>query len=156
MQIKFLKEKEIFNIKEILKKEYGADFSFEKFSLFLIKDKIFLVSREIEEKKEEILKIKIFSLGLFFGQIKKNNKILLSLEGAQLISDRANKNIVLLDEESLRNFLLGFNILKAKEINCQEGAFVLIKFKNDLVGIGQKRKNYIENLTVKTKRLSQF
>jgi len=156
MQIKFLKKEEKLKIEEILKKEYETDFSFQEFSLFLKENKIFLCSKEIEEKKEIFLKINFFSFGLFFGELKKNDRILLSLEGGQMIALSARKNIAFLDEKSLRNFLLGFNILGTKEINCKEEAFVLLKYRDDLVGIGKKKKNYIENLTVKTRRLSQF
>jgi NOL1/NOP2/fmu family ribosome biogenesis protein len=156
MQVKFLKREEKLKIKEILKKEYGADLSFENVALFLKENKIFLSSKEIEEKKDDFLKIPFFSLGLFFGELKRNDKILLSLEGGQMVFLTAKKNIASLDEQSLRNFLLGFNVLGAKEINCKEGAFILLNYHDDLVGVGKKKKGYIENLTVKTRRLSQF
>jgi len=156
MQVKFLKREEKLKIKEILKKEYEADLSFENVALFLKENKIFLSSKEIEEKKDDFLKIPFFSFGLFFGELKRNDKILLSLEGGQMVFLTAKKNIASLDEQSLRNFLLGFNVLGAKEINCKEGAFILLNYHDDLVGIGKKKKGYIENLTVKTRRLSQF
>ncbi|MGB9598716.1 MAG: NIP7 pre-PUA domain-containing protein [Minisyncoccales bacterium] len=155
MQVNFLKKEEVAKIEKTLQEQYRVDFSLQSFSLFSIGNKIFLFSKDIEKIKEEILKIKIFSFGLFFGQFKKN-KILLSLEGAQMVGKKAKKNVVLLNENSLRNFLLGFNVLDAKEFRCEPDAFLLLKYRGEIVGLGQKKKNYIENLTLKTKRLSHF
>lgn len=156
MQVEILKKEEISKLKSILANDYGVDFSFSKFLVLKNENRLYLISKMFKKIEGQISPISFLSLGLFFGEIKKN-QILLSLEGAQLIGKEAKRNIAILeDENSLRNFLLGFNILKANEIECQKDKFVLLKWNNEIVGVGLKKENYIENLTLKSGRLGQF
>jgi NOL1/NOP2/fmu family ribosome biogenesis protein len=156
MQVTFLNQQEISDLEKILKINYGADFSFSLFLVFRDKNKIYLISKKFSDFWKKINNFSFFSLGLFFGELKKEKKILLSLEGAQMISKKTNKNIAFLYDHALKNFLLGFNILKVKEINCELENYILLRYKNDIIGLGQKRQKYIENLTLKTRRLSFF
>lgn len=141
-------------IEKILSENYCIDFSLKNFLVFGFESKIFILSKDFQKIENKISQIPFFSLGLYFGQLKKEGKILLSLEGAQMIGKKAKKNIAILDEKNLRNFLLGFNVFPKKEINCEIGNFILLKFQDDIVGLGEKKEKYIENLMVKTKRFN--
>lgn len=140
-------------IENILEKNYSAKICFKKFFIFKINNRIYLASQDLLKIKPKMLKIKPVWFGFYFGQLK-NGKIILSLEGAQMVGPKAKKNVAILDEKNLRNFLLGFNIFSFKEVNCELGNFVILKYKQDVVGVGKKMENYIENLMVKTRRFS--
>jgi NOL1/NOP2/fmu family ribosome biogenesis protein len=150
MQAKILNKEEVKKIEMILRKNYGARIKF--------KDVLFKTSREkiwIGTKKafKFLNKLRVNSLGLYFGRIKRNEKIQLSIEGSQIVGEKAKKNIVIIDEENLEKFLQGLNFFTKKLIDCELNNFVLVKFKEDFVGSGILRGGYVENILPKARRI---
>ena len=146
-----MNKKEVEKIEKIIEKNYGVKIKFKDILLKTSKDKIWIVSKDF--KKNFFKNLKVNSVGLYFGRLKRNEKIKLSLEGAQLIGKKANKNLIEIDENELISFLQGFNIKKFKEKNAELNNFVIVKFKKDIVGVGILRNGYIENLLPKSRRM---
>ena len=151
MQIEEMNKKEVEKIEKIIEKNYGVKIKFKDILLKTSKDKIWIVSKDF--KKNFFKNLKVNSIGLYFGRLKRNEKIKLSLEGAQLVGKKATKNLVEIDENELISFLQGFNVKKFKEKNAELNNFVVVKFKEDIVGIGILRSGYIENLLPKSRRI---
>ncbi|MEM5815990.1 MAG: hypothetical protein QXL14_03005, partial [Candidatus Aenigmatarchaeota archaeon] len=97
MQVEEMNKNEIQNLEKILVKNYGYSIDFSNFRVFKNKEgKIYLLNK-INVNSQIISRASY--LGLYFGKIKRNEKIQLSVEGSQMIGKYANKNIAILDRE---------------------------------------------------------
>ncbi len=120
-------------IKEILNK-LGEFYGINKLELDYVfyqntKGRIFLLSNKFKEFEYDT---KINSLGMYFANLK-NDEIRLSIEGSQIIGEKAKKNVLELNENELRDWLLGEDFKTDEEFK----GFVLIKNKNDFYGTGK-------------------
>jgi len=153
MQIEKMSEKEIEEVERIIEKNYGCKVNLKNYNVFVNKEgKIYLFNKM--KIKEELIKIASY-LGLYFGKLKRNEKIQLSTEGAQIVGKNATKNIAILDEENLKKYMEGLNCKWQELINCEENNFVLIKHKEDFYGSGILRKDFIESLVPKGRRIME-
>jgi NOL1/NOP2/fmu family ribosome biogenesis protein len=150
-KINFLKESEVENIESLIEKNYKTKIDLKQFLVFCSKEKIWIVSKDI--LKLNLKKLKINSLGLYIGKLKRNNKIHLSLEGSQIVGKNANKNIVILDEADAKKFMQGFDIKPKKEINCEYHNFVIVKFGDEILGSGLLTEEKLKNLIPKSRRI---
>ncbi len=155
MQIKILNENEIREIEEIIEKNYDCKIDLKNYTVFVTRDeKIWLASKDIKN----VSLSRCYRIGIYFGKIKRNKKIKLSIEGAFLIGKKAKKNIALIDDKEAFKFLQGYDAEAEKLIGCEINNFVLVKNKNDIIGVGILRekngKIYIENLIPKARRIS--
>jgi len=149
MQIEILKGKQI---EGILEKNYSSEFDLNEYTVFKINgDEIWLASKEFTNL--DLNKLKINSIGLYFGRLKVEEKIALSIEGCQLIGRTAKRNIVEIDDENTVRFMEGFDVKIKEKTDCEDDNFVLIKYKNDFVGTGILRQNTVENILPKSRRL---
>jgi NOL1/NOP2/fmu family ribosome biogenesis protein len=151
-KINFLSKKEVRRIEKIIEKNYGTKLDFSKVALAQTsKEKIWILSKKICEIN--LSKLKINSVGLYFGRLKANEKIRLSVEGCQLVGNYATKNVAILSKENAEKFIKGYDAEVERAINCEEGNFVLVKYKNDFLGTGKFFKCRVENLIPKSRRL---
>lgn len=152
MQIKkILNSKEAKEIEEMIKANYQSDFRIRDYIVLITSDdKIWLCSRDIA--KIELKNIKrINSIGLYFGRLKRNNKIQLSIEGSMLVGGNARKNIAEIDD--IGNYVAGKDVLCKCE-NCEKDNFVIIKHNKDFLGSGILRDDSkIENILPKSRRM---
>lgn len=154
MQIKkILDEKDIKKIEEIIERNYGCRFGMQSYNAFITsEEKIWLVSKSIDFGLFKKIK-RCYRIGIYFGKLKRNNKIKLSIEGANLIGKNASKNIAILNDKEAIKFIEGYDVKADELINCELNNFVLIKHKDDVLGVGILRQGHIENLTPKARRL---
>lgn len=156
MQIKkVLNEKEIREIEEIIEKNYGCKINLRKYKIFLTReDKIWLVNKKLNFDIFRNIK-RCYRIGIYFGKLKRNKKIKLSIEGALLVGKKAVKNIAILDDKEALRFMQGYDAKVYELLNCEINNFVLIKNNNDdVIGVGILRDGYIENLVPKARRIS--
>jgi NOL1/NOP2/fmu family ribosome biogenesis protein len=144
--LKVLNSKETKPILELIKKQWQAEIDLDY--AFLQKDdgSIYLINREISNI--DLKKLRINSLGLYFGFIN-NNQLRLSIEGSQIIGPKAKINIIKLNDQEIRKWLQGQDI-ETKETSTD---YVLIKNKTDFFGTGKIKNNYILNFVPKERRL---
>jgi NOL1/NOP2/fmu family ribosome biogenesis protein len=90
---------------------------------------------------------------MYFGRLKRNEKIQLSVEGSQIVGRLANKNIAIVDDENISRYMEGLDCKWDKLINCEVNNFVLIKNENDFFGSGILREDKIESLVPKARRI---
>lgn len=157
MQIeKVLNKEKKEEIEKIIEKNYGISPDLSKYIILLTaKEKIWISTREafelIKEKAGE--KLNINSIGLYIGKIKRNNKIHLSLEAMHLFLKNVNKNVVMVDEKNMIRYMQGSDIIEFEKINCELNNFVLVKYKDDFIGVGVLREDRVENLLPKSRRI---
>ena len=145
--LKALNKKQIKELLSNIEEHYGIkelklDYIFYQNN----KGRIFLLSNKFKEFDHKDLNIN--SLGLYFANIKDND-VRLSVEGSQLIGDKAKKNVVEINEKELKDWLLGENLE-----NKNGKGFVIIKNKNDFYGSGRIVDNKLLNFVPKEKRMN--
>ena len=145
--LKILNTKEIRNILELIKKQWGCSFKADYAFLQNEKGRTYIVSKDIA--KIDFKKIRINSVGLYFAEVN-GNEIRLSIEGSQLIGPNAEKNIIELNEEEARGWLKGNDL----ERETKAEGFAIIKHGNDYMGTGRISNNKILNFVPKTRRLN--
>ncbi|MBU4284590.1 MAG: hypothetical protein KJ968_05785 [Nanoarchaeota archaeon] len=145
LELKILNRKKIKEILALIKEQWGADFSSELVFLMNDKGKIFLVNKEVFDLPLE--KLKINSIGLYFGELK-NNELRLSIEGSQLIGKDAKQNLIEINEKQAMQWLKGQDI----DIKGNYHGFVILKHKNDFFGTGKYKDGKVLNFVPKARR----
>lgn len=144
-KLKILNKKKIKEITSVIKKQWGADFNSDLVFLMNDKRKIFLVNKEVFNLPLE--KLKINSIGLYFGELK-NNDLRLSIEGSQMIGIKAKKDVVELNKKQAMQWLKGQDI----EIKGNYSGFVILKHNNDFLGTGKYKHGKVLNFVPKARR----
>lgn len=157
MKYKILNSKEKKEVFEKLKQQYGVDIDKNNldYTFIINKDnRIYIISNDIQKVLSE--NIRIDNIGLYFGEIYKD-KIRLSIEGAQLIGEKAIKNIYDLSYEQMISWIKGNDIF----FDETGDDFVILRYKNpktqkyDILGCGKynKQTHKIMNYVSKSRRL---
>jgi NOL1/NOP2/fmu family ribosome biogenesis protein len=150
MQAKKMSEEEVNELKRVVEKNYGVILDFSSFDCYINRrNEVYLIVKGISE---DLIKIASFA-GVYFGRLKRNEKIQLSVEGSQIVGKHATKNVAILDDENLARFLEGLKCKWKELINCERNNFVLIKHGNDFFGSGILREDGIESLVPKARRV---
>ena len=107
--LKILNNKEKKKIIELMKNYYGT--SEIKLDYVFMKnkdDKVYLLSKDFSKIDTE--NIRINSIGMYFAKLYPNG-IRLSIEGSQLIGPLAKKNILEVNNDEVKNWVKGYDIL---------------------------------------------
>lgn len=148
-EVKFFNREEL---EKILEKNYGARVDLSNYLIFEGKErKIWISSKKVLEVRLE--KLKVNSIGLYFGKLKRNEKIHLSPEGSQIVGKFAVKNILSLDEEKAKKFMEGSDLTLSLPKNCEPHNFVIVKKGDDILGCSLALENGIRNLLPKSRRI---
>jgi len=151
-KIRFFPKKEIEKLEERIRKNYGADISLKGLLVFRTsEDKIWIASKNVA--KIDFSKLRINAIGLYIGKIKKGGKFRPSIEFAQVIGRNAKKNVVMVDEEDMEKFIRGSDIEFKKGIRCEERNFVLVKYREYVIGVGRLFDGRVENLVPKSRKI---
>ncbi len=145
LELKILNRKKIKEILALIKKQWGAGFKTELAFLMNTQNKIFLVNKEVFNLNLE--KLRINSIGLYFGELK-NNELRLSIDGSQLIGNGAQLNIAELNEKQAMQWLKGHDI----DVKGNYKGFVILKHKNDFLGTGKYKNGKVLNFVPKARR----
>ena len=152
-EVRFYDREEIKELERIVEKNYGSRIDLSKFLVFESgkERKVWLLTKKFFEI--DLSKLKINSFGLYFGKLKRNEKIHLSTEGAQLVGKNATKNVLELDEASALKFMQGSDLKIKLPKNCEAHNFVIIKRKDDILGCSLALEDGIKNLLPKSRRI---
>lgn len=145
LELKILNRKKIKEILALIKKQWDSDFKTELVFLMNTQNKIFLVNKEVFNLNLE--KLRINSIGLYFGELK-NNELRLSIEGSQLVGKNAKENITELNEKQAMQWLKGQDI----DTKGNYKGFIIIKHKNDFLGTGKYKDGKVLNFVPKARR----
>ncbi|MBI2044294.1 hypothetical protein HYT24_02940 [Candidatus Pacearchaeota archaeon] len=117
------------------------------------KERIFLFTGDItSDKLKEIEKsIVIERVGIYLGKVdEKTEKIRLSIEGSQMLKDQITKNVYeLKNNEDFEMWMQGQDLY----IKTGTKEFLIIKYKDHLLGTGKASEEKISNYIPKNRRL---
>lgn len=128
--VNFLNSKESKEIAKMINEQWDADFSFEDFVIRSVKDKIYIISRKLEDIDYKNYNIEQF--GLYIAHINDRNEIRLSIEGSQLIGPKANKNVIEIGKLS-KLWMAGQDI----PFKTSFTGMVIVKDGKDYLGCGK-------------------
>ena len=145
-----LNTREIQQIKELLVGQFGCALPGEYVYLKSEKDKIMIIAKDLA--RINFSDLKIDKIGLYFGEMKKN-QIRLSKEGAQILAREAGrkklKNVVELNQEEVKEYFSG----KDLEFNLgPENRLVLLQYRQEIMGCAQYKEGKILNFLPKLYR----
>ncbi|MBI2649850.1 hypothetical protein HYX04_00890, partial [Candidatus Woesearchaeota archaeon] len=147
-ELKILNNKEIKEIYKLIEKQWGAKLKLDYGFLKNNKNRIFVVNKDIS--KIDFSKLRLNSVGMYFCEIDSKG-IRLSIEGSQIVGQKAAKNVVELDEEETKRWFKGEDLEK----ECKDcSGFVILKHKNDFLGNGKYANSKILNYVGKTRRIN--
>lgn len=149
-ELKILNNKEVKEIFEMIEEQWGAKLKLDYGFLKNNKNRIFIINKDIS--KIDISKLRLNSVGMYFCEID-NSGIRLSIEGTQIIGQKAAKNVIELNESETRQWFKGEDIEKECK-DCK--GFVILKYKNDFLGNGKYVNGKILNYVSKTRRVSMI
>ena len=144
--LKILNTREIKDILEKVKKQWGAELDLDYAFLLSPKNKIYLVNKEIS--KIDWSRLRLNNLGLYFGTLT-HGKLRLSIEGSQMIGPEAKKNVVELNKDQARQWFNGERIF----MDANSEGFVILRFGQDFLGCGKYSDNKILNYVPKARRI---
>jgi NOL1/NOP2/fmu family ribosome biogenesis protein len=147
--IRIIEGREKEKIMEILLEQFGV----EKIPGKIIKrgkEKIFLFTGSLTEREIQNLSQATFveRVGVYFAK-ENEGELRLSIEGTQILKNEIKKNIVELNEEEKETWMMGHEILKKTGLK----GFVVIKYKEDMLGTGKASEEKITNFIPKSRRL---
>jgi NOL1/NOP2/fmu family ribosome biogenesis protein len=149
MNLKILSINEKKKIEESLKLQFGIN----EISGLLIKrgeERVFLFQGNLSPKQITELEktIPLERVGIYFAKMIRDEPKL-SIEGAQILKDQIKMNIFELDKEQAKQWMSG------QELNIKTGkkGFIILKYKDDLLGCGNASEEKITNFIPKSRRL---
>lgn len=143
---RILKSKKIRQVHEKLNEQFGFKKKLDYIFLENNKNRLYIAKKDFSNI--ELSKLRISSIGLYFGEIQDKG-IRLSIEGSQLIGKDCVKNIFDVNEVEAKEWLRGYDIYR--KINDAE--FVIVRYKTDFLGCGKVTKEKILNFVPKNRRI---
>lgn len=149
MNLKILRIKEKKKIEKSLQEQFGIT----EIKGLLVKrgeERIFLFQGDLSPKQISELeeKIPLERIGIYFAKMIRDEPKL-SIEGAQILKDQIKKNTFELNKEQVEKWMTG------QELNIKTGkrSFLIMKYKDDLLGCGKASEEKITNFIPKSRRL---
>ena len=152
MQIKkILNSKESKEIENMLEKNYGSKFRLRDYIVLITADdKVWVCSRGLVKIDVKNLR-RVNAIGMYFGKLKRNEKIQLSIEGSMIVGKTAKKNVCSI--EDIESWIKGKDVFTECK-NCEKDNFVIVKHEKDFLGSGILREDErIENILPKSRRM---
>ncbi|MFA5175989.1 MAG: hypothetical protein WC413_01875 [Candidatus Nanoarchaeia archaeon] len=147
MHFDILNKKDYTKILEKIEKQFDTEKLVFEYGFIQVKDKIYLISRDLARINYKDLRIN--NIGLYFCTLEKDG-IRMSIEGSQLIGNKAKK-VLELDNGELKLWLSGIPIE-----NKQGSGYYLVKNGNDFYGCGKIKENILHNYVPKERRIKEL
>ena len=146
MHFKILNSREKRDIFKILEAQFSFQGELPYVFLQNREDKIFLITHDLERVALETLRVN--NIGLYFCKREKDG-IRLSIEGSQLIGEKAKKNVLEVSKEEMIFWL------KGEDLPCKENyeGYVVLKHGKDFLGCGKYKEGKILNFVTKSRRI---
>lgn len=150
-KLKIIEGKELENFQKKLKEQFGI----EKIPGKIImrgKEKVFLFTANINQEQLKKLEDDLFleRAGTYIAK-KVDDDYRLSIEGSQIFKKQISKNIIELNGEEMVEWMHGSEILKQTGLH----GFVIIKYKEEMLGTGKASETKITNFIPKSRRLKR-
>lgn len=142
------------NEKEEIRKKLEIQFGIKELPGMVLQrgqERIFLYQGDMNEKEIKKIESSIIleRIGLCFAKEDQHGDIRLSIEGAQILAPQITKNIFEVNEEQARLWMEGSQL----DIASGMKGFVIIKYKDLILGNGKASLEKISNFIPKARRL---
>tara|TARA_Y100000310_G_C20413381_1_gene683135 strand:+ start:308 stop:769 length:462 start_codon:yes stop_codon:yes gene_type:complete len=144
--LKILKSREVKEIRNKLKEQFGYSKDLNYVFLQNEKGKVFITNKDLSSIDFE--KLKINTIGMYFVHLKEK-ELRLSIDGSQLIGRDCSKNVVELDGEKLKEWLRGEEV----SLDIIDHGFFIVKNKDDFYGCGKLVNGRLLNYIPKARRV---
>lgn len=154
MQIaKILGKRDTAQLEQLLHRHYGCRVDLSRYRVFITREnRLWIASKEVDVPRFRDMK-RCYRIGIYFGKLKRNNKIKLTIEGALMVGRTATRNVVMVDEEGAVEYMQGHDVHRFQPVDAELHNFVLVKCGEDTLGCGILREGYVENLVSKARRM---
>lgn len=143
----WLNTKEVKRIKQVIFDNFDAEIDFSKYALAInANNKVYMINRDVAELNLELLRIN--TVGLYLGELK-DNEMRLSLEGSEIVSKDAKKNIIELDDIAAARWLRGEEL----SLEGSHKGFVILKRGKDILGCSKHKNSILMNFVPKERRI---
>ncbi|HDQ59587.1 MAG TPA: hypothetical protein ENN30_00155 [Candidatus Woesearchaeota archaeon] len=149
--MKILSKKEIKKIEDQIESVYGSDKVLTGFVVLSTSKEGKIWITNTDALKLDLSSLRVNAVGLYFCRLDKG-KLRLSIEGAQIIAQTANKNIAEISHDSVWDYLRGFDITTETK-NLDENTYVLVKHKEDILGIAKHIDGKLHSVLPKSRKL---
>lgn len=141
------KEKKI--IIKLLKEEFGIDkVNFEFFRTG--KKRIWVCSRDLVNL--DLRGLKLHSIGFYLGEWD-GDLFRLSFDATQLFSKNIKKNIIEFNDNQAKAWFEGYDVpITANLAQKYDKRYVVVKYKEDMIGCGKVRNGKVWNYVPKDRR----
>jgi NOL1/NOP2/fmu family ribosome biogenesis protein len=139
------KEKKAINAR--IHEQWGCEFDKSLVWLMSNKYKLYLAGKDIE--LIDLSKIRVDRIGAYVATVD-DKSVRLSIEGAQMLGPKAEKNVVELEESEMRDWFHGRDIDKKAD---DASGFVILRCGKDFIGSGKLTERGILNFVPKTRRI---
>lgn len=147
MNIAFMNSKQMKRIYSLLDSQFGFSEKIDYVFVRTNKGKLYIVNRDVE--RIDLDKIRINSMGMYFGEMTNSEELRLSIDASQMLGPKCTKNILELDSEQIKLWMGGQDF----ELENDSNSFVLVKYKNDFVGCGKIKNKKLLNYVGKVRRI---
>jgi NOL1/NOP2/fmu family ribosome biogenesis protein len=145
-ELRILNSREKKKIYKFLEEQFGHTLKFDFLFLQNTKEKIYVLSPDFAHI--DMTKLRVNNKALYFGKLEHDG-FRPTIEGAQLL--KANKNVVELTQEEADLWMQGEDIPR-----MGHQGFIILKFKEDILGCGMHKNDILRNMVPKERRLSSI
>ena len=145
-KLNILNKKEIKVILGLLDEQWGIREVFDFVFLMNDEDGVFVVSKDFSLIDEKMLRVN--SLGLYFGELR-NDELRLSIEGSQLLGRFANKGVIDVSDEQVKEYVAGNDLV----YDSKYKGFFLLRNGSDFFGAAKLKNGRILNFFPKPRRV---
>ena len=146
--IKIFNSREKKRFIEKIKEQYCIkDFDLDYIVLKNNKDRIFLLSNKFKDLDAKNLRINL--IGMYFAKLQ-DNSVRLTIEGSQMIGDKA-ENVIELNKSEIDKWMRGYDIETDKNFSN----FAIIRYNNDFYGTGKVKNGKILNYVPKDRQIKK-
>lgn len=147
MTLKILNSKEKKEIISILKSQFDYDVKNSNLEFHIIKDeeKVYFFT---SDETIDFSRLKIKQIGTHIGDLN-DGRLILTIQGAQIIGPFCSKNIIEFSKENARRYLKGEDI----DTEQNDGVY-LLKCDDDFIGCGIVRSGTILNTIERARRIN--
>ena len=160
MKLEILSKRDKEKISELLKDAYGLGLP-RCHIIQSSKERLRIFTGDLSERELLILAntIRLETIGLYFAFIKNENEkgseFRLSFDSSLVFKD-ATKNILELDEGQMKLWISGHDLdIDSDKIELVY-PFVLLRYKEEIIGCGKLTQNKVLNFVPKERRIKHF
>jgi NOL1/NOP2/fmu family ribosome biogenesis protein len=145
--LRFINSKERKELLARVVERWGSELSEDYVFLMNTKNKVFVVSRDVE--RVDLEKIRVNNIGLYFGEVTERDELRLSIEGSSIVGRKAKKNVLEVSAEQARRWFAGEDL----EVTDERAGFMIVRSGENILGCGKLTGKRLLNFVPKARRI---